>query len=101
LSSDFVGEFMRLFIATAAALAAITGYPALAEETAQKETTRIEVDQKAKAFIFIIDGKPAALLDENGLHVRRAIVYGETLTDAGTQSFDKRMQDLGKEAADE
>lgn len=92
---------MRRFIASIAVLAAFIGHPALAEETASQEPTRIEIDQEAKAFIFIIDGKPAALLDENGLHVRRAIVYGDTLTDAGMSSFDKRMQELGKEAIDE
>lgn len=92
---------MGRVIASIAVLAAFIGNPALADETVKKEPTRIEVDQKAKAFVFIIDGKPAALLDENGLHVRRAIVYGDTLTDAGTQSFDKRMQELGKEDADE
>lgn len=92
---------MRSFIATIAALAAFIGHPALAEDTAEQEPTQIEIDQEAKTFVFIIDGKPAALLDENGLHVRRAIVYGDTLTDAGTNSFDKRIQELGKEAADE
>lgn len=92
---------MRRFISSIAVLAAFIGHPVLADEMANREPTRIEIDQEAKTFIFIIDGKPAALLDENGLHVRRAIVYGDTLTDAGTSSFDKRMQELGKEAADE
>jgi hypothetical protein len=92
---------MGRVIASIAVLTAFIGHPALADERARQEPTRIEIEQEAKAFIFIIEGKPAALLDENGLHVRRAIVYGDTLTDAGTQSFDKRMEELGKEAADE
>lgn len=92
---------MRSFITAAAIVAAFAGYPALAEEPAGQEATRIEIDQKAKAFIFVVDDEPVALLDAHGLHVRNAIVYGDTLTDAGTLSFDKRMEELGKEAADD
>ncbi|WP_139247360.1 hypothetical protein [Hyphomicrobium sp. NDB2Meth4] len=97
-SNDFVGEFMRHFILAAAMTAAFTGYPALAEEAADPLPTRVEINQATKTFTFIIDNKPVALLDKNGLHVREAIVYGGTLTDAGAVSFDKRIVEMKKEA---
>lgn len=92
---------MRSFIATAAACAALTVYPALAQEAVTEEAVRIEMDQEAKAFVFMIDNKPVALLDKNGLTVREGIVYGATLTDAGTGHIDKEIERLSKEAADD
>ena len=91
---------MRTIVLSIAILAALSGYPAFAEEAANQQPTRIEIDQQAKTFIFIIDDKPVALLDQNGLHVRDGIVYGAGLTDAGAVSFDKRMAEL-KEVADD
>lgn len=92
---------MRSFIAAAALAAIFITTPALAEEAVSNRAVRIETDQNAKAFVFIIDDKPVALLDKSGLTVREGIVYGATLTDAGTAHFDKQIESLNKEAADE
>lgn len=92
---------MRTIIATAALCAALTGYPAFAEDAASQQPTRIEIDQAAKTFVFIIDDKPVALLDKDGLIVREGIAYGETLADAGTDHFDKKIESLSTEAADD
>ena len=90
---------MRSFIASVAVFVALSGYPALAEESASQEPTRIEIDQTTKTFTFIIDNKPVALLDQEGLHVRGGIVYGGTLTDAGTSHFDEKVGRLAQEVA--
>ena len=74
---------MRSFIATAACLVALCNSPAVAQEASSQESVRIETDQKAKAFIFIIDDEPVALLDKNGLSVVEHISYGGMLTDKG------------------
>ncbi|MFA5950412.1 MAG: hypothetical protein WC807_09025 [Hyphomicrobium sp.] len=92
---------MRLFIATAAACAALAGHPALAEDAASQQPTRIEIDQNTKTFVFIIDDKPVALLNQDGLVVREGIVYGATLSDKGVEHFDKKIESLSKEAADD
>jgi len=90
---------MRTFIASVAVLAALAGYPAFAEEAASELPTRIVIDQTTKTFTFIIDNKPVALLDQEGLHVRGGIVYGGTLTDAGTSQFDEKVGRLTQEVA--
>lgn len=92
---------MRTFISLVAIVATMIGYPAFAEDVASPQPTRIEINQEAKAFIFVVDNKPVALLDESGLTVREGIVYGATLTDAGTVHFDKQIERLQTEAADE
>ncbi|MEQ1717236.1 MAG: hypothetical protein ABL907_14850 [Hyphomicrobium sp.] len=92
---------MRTFITTVAVVAALTGYPAYADEAASQQPTRIEINQAAKTFIFIVDDKPVALLDKDGLTVREGIVYGATLMDAGTIHFDKQIERLHTEAADD
>lgn len=92
---------MRIFIASVAVVAALTGYPAFAEELTTKQATRIDIDEARKAFIFIIDDKPVALLDERGLHVREGVEYGASLTDSGQQGFDDRLKAMAKEAADD
>jgi hypothetical protein len=86
-----VGEFMRSFIAIAAACAALAGYPALAEDAASQQPTRIEINQAAKTFTFIIDDKPVAMLDEAGLHVTGQISYGATLSDTGPDQIKQRI----------
>ena len=92
---------MRSFIALAAVVAALTGYPALAEDTAEQDAVRIEADQQAKAFIFIIDDEPVAMLDQNGLRVVNSIEYGRTLTDSGRDSIKDQIASRSKEAADD
>ncbi len=95
-----VGEFMRTFIASVAVFATLTGYPAFAEETVNEQPTRIEIDQQAKAFTFIIDDKAVATLDQSGLHVLDSITYGGTLTDNGSNTLKSQSTD-STEAADE
>lgn len=92
---------MRSFIAIAAACAALAGYPALAEDVASQQPTRIEIDQNSKAFLFIIDDEPVAMLDRAGLHVVGEINYGATLTDTGPESVKKQIASRQTEAADE
>lgn len=44
---------------SAALLAALSGFSAYAEDVSNETlTTRIKIDQKAKAFVFIIDNDP-------------------------------------------
>lgn len=93
---------MRSFITSIAVFAALIGHPAVAGEVIpEAPTMRIEADEAHKAFLFVIDGEPVALLDKGGLHVRDSIEYGGTLTDSGTASFDKRLEEFGTEGADE
>lgn len=92
---------MRSFIAIAACVAALTINPALAEEAPVKDAVRIEADQQAKAFVFVIDDKPVALLDESGLHVVEHISYGGTLTDKGQDSARRDIEKKLGEAVDE
>ena len=96
-----VGEFMRSFIAIAAACAALAGCPALAEDAASQQPTRIEIDQNTKAFVFIIDDEPVAMLDKAGLHVVGEVNYGATLTDNGAEHIKKQIASTRTEAADE
>ena len=101
LSRYFVGEFMRSFIAAAALAVMAFGQPALAEDAATKDAVRIETNQQAKAFVFIIDDEPVAILDKNGLQVVEHLSYGRSLTDKGPDGVRREIADLLKEAADE
>lgn len=93
---------MRSCIATAVVIiVALGGQPALAEDAASQPPTRIEINHEAKAFIFIIDDKPVALLDTDGLTVREGITYGATLMDADRSNFDRKIESLKTEAAGE
>jgi hypothetical protein len=51
-----------------------------AEENKQ-QPVRIEIDQDAGHFTFIIDNEPAARLDKDGLHVLGDVTYGGLLID--------------------
>lgn len=92
---------MRSFIATAALFAALNGYPAFAEEPAKPEAVRIEIDQTAKTFIFIIDDEPVAMLDKVGMHVPGEINYGLWLTDTGPEPIKEKIAAKATEAADD
>lgn len=92
---------MRSFIATAALCAALSFNPAFAQEPAKKESVRIEMDQEAKAFVFMIDDEPVAMLDKNGLMVVEHLSYGRNLVDAGPDWIKDKIISRGKEAADE
>lgn len=99
--TNYVGEFMRTFIALAAVAAALCGQPAFAEDTAKSEAVRIETDQQAKAFVFIIDDEPVAILDKNGFQVVEHLSYGRSLTDKGPDGVRREIAERLKEAADE
>jgi len=101
LSRLFMGEFMRSFIIIAALCAAVAAYPAVAQEEPAPKPVRIEMDQEAKAFLFIIDDEPVAMLDKAGLHVPGKIDYGMYLTDTGPQWIKDTIASRGKEASDD
>lgn len=92
---------MCRFITSIAVLAAFIGHPALAEDTAKKEPTRIEIDQQTGRFLFIVKDEPVAMLDETGLHVVGEINYGLYLTDTGPDAIKAKIASDAKEAADE
>ncbi len=93
---------MRSCIAIAVVImVALGGHPAKAEDGASQQPTRIEINQEAKAFIFIIDNRPVAILDKDGLTVREGINYGATLMDADRPHFDRKIDSLKTEAADD
>lgn len=92
---------MRFAIATAAMCAVLSGYPAFAEEAANHDPVRIEMDQEAKAFVFIIDDEPVAMLDMKGFHVPGEISYGLWITDTGPDSIKSKIQKRGEASADE
>jgi hypothetical protein len=92
---------MRSFIAIAALCAALSFNPAMADEASNQEAVRIETDQDAKAFVFIIDDEPVAMLDKSGLRVVDSIEYGSTLTDTGSASIRHKITSRGKEAPDD
>lgn len=100
-AKDLVGEFMRIVIAVAALAVISFGQPALAEEAASHDAVRIEINQKAKAFVFIIDDKPVAMLDKNGFQVVEHLSYGRSLTDKGPDAVRREIAERLKEAADE
>jgi hypothetical protein len=92
---------MRFAIAAAAMCAALNGYPAFAEDAANQEAVRIEMDQEAKAFVFMIDDEPVAMLDKNGLMVVEHLSFGRNLVDAGPDWIKDKIITRGKEVADE
>ncbi len=92
---------MRSFIAAAALAIIAVGQSAIAEEAASHDAVRIEINQKAKAFVFIIDDKPVAILDEKGFQVVERLSYGRSLTDKGPDGVRREITDRLKEAADE
>jgi hypothetical protein len=94
-------SFFKSFWAIAACVAALSVNPAFAEDAPAKDAVRIETDQEAKAFVFLIDDKPVALLDESGLHVVEHISYGGMLTDKGQDSARRDIEEKLGEAADE
>lgn len=92
---------MRSFIAIAACVAALTINPALAEEAPDKDAVRIEADQTAKAFVFIIDDEPVAILDQSGFQVVEDLSYGRSLIDKGPDGVRREIAERLKGAGDE
>lgn len=90
---------MRSFIASAALCAAVTFNPVFAQEASKHEAVRIEMDQEAKAFVFIIDDEPVAVLDKHGLEIAEHLSYGGMLTDKGRDSIRRDIkQKIGQAA---
>ncbi|MBU1210186.1 MAG: hypothetical protein KJ587_02815 [Alphaproteobacteria bacterium] len=91
---------MRHFILSAAIVAAFLSVPAQAgelvkQEPAKQEPVRIEMDQDAKAFVFVIDDEPVAILDKTGMHVRDLVSTGTGVKNR-TDEFQERLAVLGK-----
>lgn len=57
--------------------------------------TRIEVDQASDVILFVIDDVPAAMLDKDGLHVRKGVIFEEGVT------FDERLAQHVSDAKEE
>lgn len=77
------------FIAAALLLVSLQAASA-AESTAEKPSgQRVEIrpDQAAGAVRIIIDGEEAVIIDKEGLHVRRNIEYGGSISDYGEKGF--------------
>jgi hypothetical protein len=89
---------MRHFILSAAIVMAFISAPAQAGEPSTNEATRIDVDKVHKAFVFIIDNKPVAMLDKDGLHVVGGIDYGLSLTDTGPDGVKEKIASTTKGA---
>ena len=53
--------------------------------------TRIITDEEHGAVVIVIDGEPAVLIDENGLHVVNELNYGASLTDTGRKHLKSLM----------
>ncbi|WP_366555334.1 hypothetical protein [Aquibaculum sediminis] len=56
--------------------------------TQDPEPTRIVADSEADEIRFYVDDALAAVLKEDGLHVRESIGLGSTVTVYGTEHFD-------------
>lgn len=92
---------MRSFIAITALCAALSFNPAFAEDASSQEAVRIEIDQEAKAFVFIIDDEPVAILDQTGFQVVEHLSYGQSLTDKGPDGVRREIAERLKGDADE
>lgn len=90
---------MRSFIAFVALCAALSINSAMADTA--PNGVWIEADQAAKAFVFIIDDEPVAMLDKEGLHVVEGINYGRSLTDKGPDDVRREIAERLKEVSDE
>lgn len=74
-------------------------FPALAyAQNAAPETTQIVTDQEKGTITFIIDGKPVAQINRDGLQVVESINYGGVLTDTGSAHIEKMIEAGGENA---
>lgn len=74
-------------------------FPALAyAQNDAPETTKIVTDQDKGTITFIIDGKPVAQINRDGLQVVENINYGGTVTDSGPANIKKTIEAGGKDA---
>ena len=58
--------------------------------------TRIDVDQHSGTVTIVVKGRPVALFDEDGLHVRNDLTYGGVMLDEGEAAFEDRVKDGGQ-----
>ena len=63
--------------------------------------TRVEADSESHEIRFYVDGNLAAVLKDDGFHVREHMNYGGTLTDYGTEGFSRFGEQDLKEADDD
>ncbi|MEW3780773.1 hypothetical protein QOZ23_04590 [Pseudomonas aeruginosa] len=81
---------MRTGLFFCALLAGLT-IPALsyAIATADQGVTKFVTDAQSGTVTFIVDGKPVAQINKDGLYVVGSIAYGGTLTDTGSAYVEK------------
>lgn len=53
--------------------------------------TRVDVNQDSGTLTIVVKGRPVALFDERGLHVRGDIDYSGKLADTGRTASDQRF----------
>lgn len=63
---------------------------------ATQSPTQIVTDQEKGTITFIVDGKPVAQINRDGLHVVESINYGGVLTVTGPAYVEKIMQAGGQ-----
>lgn len=81
-----------LFMLSQTALAQGTGEP-----SSPLPDTRIEADAEADEIRFFIKGELAAVLREDGLHVRENIDFGGQTRDMGDKALSDETGDAGGE----
>jgi hypothetical protein len=52
----------------------------------------IAVDEETGTIVFVINGEKEAVLDAQGLHVRKDVQFGGVVRDTGTEAFDQQFQ---------
>ncbi|GEC36473.1 hypothetical protein JOH52_000824 [Sinorhizobium meliloti] len=62
----------------------------------QNDSVIIVEDAEVKAFRFMIDGLEVARLDSTGLHVRKGLSYGGSITDYDSPGFDAHIAQKAK-----
>lgn len=94
---------MRLFIVFSVFLfIPFIAAPVMAQENASgavadKTSTRIVTDSENGQIRFYIKDKLAAVLNDDGLHVRESTLYGGALTGYGRKGFDDLADDRAPE----
>lgn len=79
-------------------LCCVLVFPALAyAQNATPEPTQIVTDQDKGTITFIIDGKPVAQINRDGLQVVESIYYGGTITDSGSAHVEKMIEAGGED----
>lgn len=69
--------------------------PAAAQPQSSGKRVELVTDQKQGVLRVVIDGKPVAWFDADGLHVPKSIEYGGTISDSGTENLEKQARGAG------